>query len=232
MDQLNFWFQSIQHWSILVFFFPFPVSQQKAAIFGLGLQNAGGKHPLSKKTEATEPRNAYGPIFGFRGQIYDRKPQKVAVWKGNGTPYFGGSLQLVTYYRIWPDLDSMPMVLEKGPCDFCGRSPRVFSWFGKKGGFINQSMNSWNSKQPVFYGCFNWMIPNLSIKNGCSTKHPLKDGCLVYQVEIAPFWKQVELLDPNVVHSAQQRGHWPLGLSKWSLEDNFPVGMVTFPGTC
>ena len=35
--------------------------------------------------------------------------------------------------------------------------------------------------EPVFYGCFNWMIPNLYIKNGCSTKHPLKNGCLVYQ---------------------------------------------------
>ena len=43
---------------------------------------------------------------------------------------------------------------------------------------------TWNSKQPVFYGCFNWMIPNLYIKNGCSTKHPLKNGCLVYQVYI------------------------------------------------
>ena len=30
--------------------------------------------------------------------------------------------------------------------------------------------------EPVFYGCFNWMIPNLYIKNGCSTKHPLKNG--------------------------------------------------------
>ena len=42
--------------------------------------------------------------------------------------------------------------------------------------------SSWNSKRPVFHGCFNWMIPNLYIKNGCSTKHPLKNGCLVYQV--------------------------------------------------
>ena len=25
---------------------------------------------------------------------------------------------------------------------------------------------TWNSKQPVLYGCFNWMIPNLYIKNG------------------------------------------------------------------
>jgi len=36
-------------------------------------------------------------------------------------------------------------------------------------------------KQPVFYGCFNWMIPNHYIKNGCFTKHPLKNCCLGYQ---------------------------------------------------
>ena len=31
-------------------------------------------------------------------------------------------------------------------------------------------------------GCFNWMIPNLYIGNGCLTKHPFKTGCLGYQV--------------------------------------------------
>ena len=36
-------------------------------------------------------------------------------------------------------------------------------------------------KQPVVYGCFNWMIPNHYIKNGCFTKHPLKNCCLGYQ---------------------------------------------------
>ena len=41
---------------------------------------------------------------------------------------------------------------------------------------------TWNSKQPVFYGCFNWMIQNLYIGNGCFTKHPLKTGCLGFQV--------------------------------------------------
>ena len=44
-----------------------------------------------------------------------------------------------------------------------------------------QNTTAWNSKQPVFYGCFNWMIPNHYIKNGCFTKHPLKHGCLGYQ---------------------------------------------------
>ena len=31
-------------------------------------------------------------------------------------------------------------------------------------------------------GCFNWMIPNLYIGNGCFTKHPFKTDCLGYQV--------------------------------------------------
>ena len=43
---------------------------------------------------------------------------------------------------------------------------------------------SWNSKQPVFNGCFNWMIPNHYVKSGCFTKHHLKNGCLGFQVYI------------------------------------------------
>ena len=45
---------------------------------------------------------------------------------------------------------------------------------------------SWNSKQPCFIGCFSWMIPNLYIKNVCFTKHPLKTGCLGFQVSPYP----------------------------------------------
>ena len=43
---------------------------------------------------------------------------------------------------------------------------------------------TWNRKQPFINGCFNWMIPNLYVKNGCFTKHPLQNGCLGYQVGI------------------------------------------------
>ena len=43
---------------------------------------------------------------------------------------------------------------------------------------------AWNSKQPVFYGCFNWMIQNLYMGNGCFTKHPFINGCLEFQVGI------------------------------------------------
>ena len=36
--------------------------------------------------------------------------------------------------------------------------------------------------QPFINGCFNWMIPNLYIENGCFTKHPFINGCLGFQV--------------------------------------------------
>ncbi len=41
---------------------------------------------------------------------------------------------------------------------------------------------TWNPKQPFINGCFNWMIPNLYIGNGCFTKHPFLNGCLGFQV--------------------------------------------------
>ena len=41
---------------------------------------------------------------------------------------------------------------------------------------------SWNPKHPFISGCFNWMIPILYVGNGCFTKHPIKNGCLEYQV--------------------------------------------------
>ena len=43
-------------------------------------------------------------------------------------------------------------------------------------------ISTWNPKQPDFYGCFNWMIPNLYLGNGCFTKHAFKTGCLGFQV--------------------------------------------------
>ena len=41
---------------------------------------------------------------------------------------------------------------------------------------------AWNPKQPFINGCFNWMIPNVYIENGCFTKHPFINGCLGFQV--------------------------------------------------
>ena len=43
---------------------------------------------------------------------------------------------------------------------------------------------TWNPKQPFINGCFNWMIANLYIGNGCFTKHPIFTGCLGFQVAI------------------------------------------------
>ena len=53
--------------------------------------------------------------------------------------------------------------------------PAVSVWIS---GFIT----AWNPKQPFINGCFNWMIPNLYIGNGCFTKHPVLNGCLGFQV--------------------------------------------------
>ena len=38
--------------------------------------------------------------------------------------------------------------------------------------------------QPFINGCFNWMIPNLYIGNGCFTKHLFINGCLGFQENI------------------------------------------------
>ena len=45
---------------------------------------------------------------------------------------------------------------------------------------------TWNPKQPFINGCFNWMIPNLYIGNGCFTQHPFWTGCLGFQVCKSP----------------------------------------------
>ena len=39
-------------------------------------------------------------------------------------------------------------------------------------------------------GCFNWIIPNHYIKNGCFTMNPFKAGCLGYQVVYIRFVPQ------------------------------------------
>ncbi len=47
--------------------------------------------------------------------------------------------------------------------------------------FSDPTNTTWNPKQPFINGCFNWMIPNLYIGNGCFTKHPFINGCLGFQ---------------------------------------------------
>ena len=43
---------------------------------------------------------------------------------------------------------------------------------------------TWNLKHLFINGCFNWMVPDLYLGNGCFTKHPFKTGCLGYQAYI------------------------------------------------
>ena len=56
---------------------------------------------------------------------------------------------------------------------------RIFS-YRKKVTFINlepeTSVYKW-----LFQSCFNWMIPNLYIGNGCFTKHLFINGCLEFK---------------------------------------------------
>ena len=60
-----------------------------------------------------------------------------------------------------------------------------FKWFGfQPPTRPSMFFRSWNPKQPFINGCFNWMIPNLYIGNGCFTKHPFINGCLGFQVVI------------------------------------------------
>ena len=62
---------------------------------------------------------------------------------------------------------------------------------------LNIYIDTWNPKQPFINGCFNWMIPNLYIGNGCFTKHPFLNGCLGFQVEVYSKWMFVRLFPIN-----------------------------------
>lgn len=46
--------------------------------------------------------------------------------------------------------------------------------------------STWNSKQPVFIGCFSWMTPDNYMKNGDVTKHPLKTCSLEASKTLEP----------------------------------------------
>ena len=61
-----------------------------------------------------------------------------------------------------------------------------------------QKYRSWNPKQPDFYGCFNWMIPNLYLGSGDQTSMK-KTRCLGFQVALD---KTAEFLyfEENVYH--------------------------------
>ena len=46
----------------------------------------------------------------------------------------------------------------------------------------NQQTNqsTWNSKQPLFNGWFNWMITNLYMENGCFTKRSIETTLTIH----------------------------------------------------
>ena len=48
-----------------------------------------------------------------------------------------------------------------------------------------KKMETFNETSAPKNGCFNGMIPDHHMENGCFTKHPLKMGCLGYQVYIS-----------------------------------------------
>ena len=60
----------------------------------------------------------------------------------------------------------------------------IVFWFHYHSQNVIESLgiHTWNSKQPVLYGGFEWMVQNNYMRNGCLTKHPLKTGCSEFQV--------------------------------------------------
>ncbi len=58
---------------------------------------------------------------------------------------------------------------------------------------------TWNPKQPFINGCFNWMIPNLYIGNGCFTKHLFINGCLGFQEYNPTFFQSIAHKESAVV---------------------------------
>ena len=70
-------------------------------------------------------------------------------------------------------------------------------WDGMTSGTTSiEQIWTWYPKQPFINGCFNWMIPNLYVENGCFTKHPFINGCLGFQeylvwvLHILEAWKR------------------------------------------
>ena len=82
------------------------------------------------------------------------------------------------------ELDSFGDV--KHPTEVCGHCSHCYWRSLKSPNYTHMYIYiyTWNSKQPVLYACFNWMIQNLYMGNGCLTKHPLKTGRLEFQVYI------------------------------------------------
>ena len=77
------------------------------------------------------------------------------------------------------------------------------------------SKSTWNLNQPLFIGCFNWMIPNLYMKNGCCTKHPFKTGCLEFQKQM---YRHLIFLAPfcPTIRKRKLKCHF-VGVLRWAI---------------
>ena len=91
---------------------------------------------------------------------------------------------------------------------------RTFRTFGQ---LDSIPITTWNPKQPFINGCFNWMIPNLYIENGCFTKHPFINGCLGFQ-ELEQCFKTLQVIQntwpnfiPNPLEVTNRRRFWVPG---------------------
>ena len=80
-------------------------------------------------------------------------------------------------FEAWWLLDGSCGLHHPGSWTICSNTPKFSEEFNAFGEDLHGTPNN----QFFFYGCFNWMIPNHDIKDGCFTKHPLKNGGLGYQ---------------------------------------------------
>ena len=121
----------------------------------------------------------------------------------------------------------------RGPCFLAAdiwlcRVRRWRSWI-KSGCTVEIMIYTSNLKHLFTNGCFNWMIPNLYMENGCLTTHPLKIGCLEFQVLViwvvwGSLWGQY--LGNN---NYTARGWYPILPWKWeSLTVFLPVKIYIY----
>ena len=64
----------------------------------------------------------------------------------------------------------------------------------------------------IFLGCFNWMIPNLYIKSGSLTTHPLKIGSFRFQEYVyipSPKLTDIAPEDPRLASMTFLFKGWP-----------------------
>ena len=144
----------------------------------------------------------YTVTWGYNKTVVKIPIKKPAWWKAR-VFFFRGSLVFIYFIKIqnhslntslWDvDLKAYYESLTWASPSKTSKTPWVIlvgsCWDPDNGtvSHIDSIINplvitTWNPKQPFINGCFNGMIPNLYIENGCFTKHPFINGCLGYQV--------------------------------------------------